>query len=130
MSEQTTPDPVNEALAAMINKTLDGVDSVTLFLQAEIPDVVEQLLMWVFVKNLVIGAVLVGAGIFLWIRISAFQKGKEDSWGDDDQVFMTAIRWIGFGLLAGFGVFGSLITAIYVLVAPKVYLLEYLRHLL
>jgi len=42
---------LNEALATLINTALSGVDTSVAFLQAELPDVIVQLLMWHGVKS-------------------------------------------------------------------------------
>ena len=46
---------LDEALATLINTALAGIDSSVEFLQAEIPDIVVQLLMWHGVKRPCVG---------------------------------------------------------------------------
>lgn len=64
---------LDEALATLITKALEGVDTSVGFLQAELPDVVTQLLMWHGVRS---GAVAVLSLILLLIPLFMFKLYK------------------------------------------------------
>ena len=70
--EEATPGALEQAMADILNKAMDGVDNATIFLQAELPEVVEQLLYWMFAKNFVIGALFIGLVWFIWSRMDGY----------------------------------------------------------
>lgn len=60
------------ALAEMLGKANSGIDAGASFLQAQLPDVIQQLLVWNFTKSLIIGAACSVAaiiGLILAVRL-------------------------------------------------------------
>jgi len=127
--EKTTPDPLNEALAALIDKTIDGADTAINFLSAELPEVIEQLLMWHFSKNLFLATVFIGAAWFFWGKVTAY-LGDGEHHGSDEEFFLTFFKWVLSGIFIACGILIFLVDALFIFIAPKVYLLEYMRGLL
>jgi hypothetical protein len=60
---------LQQALAALLNKTVAGVEAGTAFLQAEIPEVIQQLLMWKAVSSMLIFALTAMAFIFCIVKL-------------------------------------------------------------
>lgn len=120
------------AVVALIEKSLAAVDTTTTFLVAEIPDVVQQLLMWHMVKS----AVYMLVGIALLVAISAYwvawyRAAKRDSEGfESSGAFIGGIvGTVGSALLLPASVIYMDITWLQIWIAPKVWLIEYAARL-
>ena len=121
---------LQKALGELLNKANDGIDAASGFLAAELPDVIQQLLMWHGASNLLYCIIGVVALIFtIKLDISLYKKVKEN--GDSD------------ALVIGYFMLGSIVRVILYLIifnyinitwlqiwiAPKVWLLEYAAKL-
>lgn len=143
---------LDEALAQLINTALNGLDSSVGFLQAELPDVISQLLIWHGARSgvfFVLGVIL----MFVWVPIALRivkgfkpypqEKDKERSRGDHISEFMVVdhgysgkavtVPGIICCIAGGFISFISFLISTNLLnlewlqiwIAPKVWLLEY-----
>lgn len=146
---------LQQALTAILNKTMSGVDAGVNFLSAEIPDVIHQLLMWEMAQA--------GIGLFLILlvftaSVFATKKGLKvlarynegtdlylNNHGNDDEKRGKAIRAeadrkmplaiISFIICAISSVLlvivgtSSLMTLVKIWIAPKIYLIEYAASL-
>ena len=156
----TAPNPLDEALARLINRSVDAAESVaggisqatgdaTAFLVAEIPDVIQQLLVWHAIESLVwflSGLLLLASPWLVYWRWGGRGEptGETDYKGEamyretlthyrDGTVHFDAV----FGLvlagavttLVGLLLILSNLDWLKILVAPKLYLLEYARVL-
>lgn len=123
---------LNQALAALIEQATTGIDASVGFLQAEIPDVVAQLLMWHGVKS----AVFAGLGaailvVYVVAELKAFKWAR--GWATDESDWL-----IGYGMLGTavrlptivFGIALLNLTWLQIWIAPKVWLIEYAAKLL
>jgi len=134
-----------QVLADMLERALSGVDAAVEFSQAQIPDVVEQLLMWHAVKSGAIGLIGISAmalSVALALLIINAKPGKVisdngrfgrkeheptifyDRDGDSNgmqAVAMVLILPFAGGFLASW----ELMTLAQIIIAPKFYLLEY-----
>lgn len=127
-------DPLKAALVEIIQKCLNGIDKGVDFLNAQLPDVIEQLLMWKMWESIAINLiVLIFAFLIpLVLVIRNFKKGFAELTNDE-------ISSCGFLLLVG-GVWmflGSIILLcvansiwLQILIAPKIYLIEYVAELI
>jgi len=117
-----------EILAQMLQRVLDGVDTVSEFAAQEVPIVVEQLLMWHMVESLMLcfGALLLLIGWSLITRKfyygeNAWAKISYDSFDEDGVmahvVFTVVVGYIFIILLD--------VDWLKIWIAPKLYLLEY-----
>lgn len=134
---------MQNALAELISKTVDSAEAVVAFGQQEIPVVIEQLLMWKFAEavlySVVPATVIIIFCMSWYLSKRKCEKTQKDTalyeWEDYREA--ANVDWDnGFPLF--YSVFGaavsaflalmlveSLKTALYISVAPKVYLLEY-----
>lgn len=135
---------MEEKLIEFMDKALEGVDAGVDFVNAQLPDYIEQLLMWYAVKSGIVFAIgiagLVGLAV-LWVKRSGVQAVPGEP-GDTLQRY----RWTmthdddgdphPLGLI--FSVFWSMIFLIIVLanldwlkiwIAPKVWLVEYVSRM-
>lgn len=117
-----------EVLAQLVQRALDGVDAAVEFSQQQVPEVVEQLLMWHAIESVIWGAI--GLAMFavypaIFKVLKRVAKKEDEIRGD----------FLGAAILGGLGSFfylvvailfaGRLITAFKIWLAPKLYLLEY-----
>lgn len=138
---------LQSALAKIIEKAVAGMDSSIAFMQAETPEIVEQLLAWYAVKGLMLsflGTIMISVGIFvaikamkskpevsdnfkdtfLWTR-GRYQWNKDEAIANEGAAMLIATfvsLSIFFGIL--FLCF-NLMEPIQILIAPKVWLIEY-----
>lgn len=123
---------INEAVALLIEKAISGIDASVSFLQAEIPDVVHQLLLWHLVSNAVtcfIGvALLVGSVFWLnyqwkyWNTPVKYHGRSVERWEGSSGSFIANVL-ILLPITGGLGLLN--LTWLQILIAPKVYLIEY-----
>lgn len=137
---------LQQALAAMLNKTVSGVEAGAAFLQSEIPDVIQQLLMWKLASSvfeffvwLIVSVLIftflkskwVGRGEVADAKYSSYSETfTHDSTGSvGGQVVPTAFVLFIASMSCFFGMWFSLSTAIQIWLAPKIYLIEYAASL-
>lgn len=116
-------DQLQKALLALLNQTANGANDAVLFMQKELPDIIRQLLLWNAVKS----------GIFFLIWATAFGFGvkwwryiyKSEDVGGEEAVplYVALVIWF---LMAAIGIAFSM-DWLQILLAPKVYLLEYAK---
>ena len=156
-SNTTAPNPLDEALTRLINRSIDAAESVAggiseasgdaaAFLAAEIPDVIQQLLVWHAIESLIWflpGLLLIAAPWFVYWKWGGRGKPAEPKYGEAryEETFTHGYdgRVSGMGplmlggvvtTLAGLALILGNLEWLKILVAPKLYLLEYARVLL
>lgn len=132
---------LENAVVTLINKSVEGVESSINFLQAEIPEVVYQLLMWNAVSSLVTGVIslIVTLLWFYWGIYTPFkiiQKGRKEkiktmfTYSDGDLKGNLGHLIFNIFVVIPFLVTTSnLMEALKIWIAPKVWLLEYAASL-
>jgi len=128
---------LQDALAGIITKAVEGIDTATSFLQSEIPDVIVQLLHWNFAVSLIwfifVPLLIVCAAILFCIVIK-----RMSSMGPNNNVFEadTPLPFFGCLIAGAFFVvtFGTTIGKmnldwLQIWIAPKVWLIEYAAQL-
>ncbi len=126
---------LQQALAAILNKTMAGVEAGASFLQAELPDVIQKLLMWKLVEASMITFAALSVIVFYALFVRAYCKAEE---GGALKDYHNIPTFGGFaGLLGGsiacvaaiVGLVQYPLAAAQILVAPKIYLIEYAASL-
>ena len=135
---------LQQALTEILTKTVDGIDSGVEFMHAELPDVIEQLLMWYAVKGVIcflFGLLLILAWVatFNYILKRRPQDGGEnflwERWShkDENELKIEAQLFIVIsGILAA--IFSmvyipEIMTTIKIWIAPKIWIIEYTARL-
>lgn len=154
----TAPNPLDEALTRLINRSIDAAEEVAGgitnatgtaldFLATEIPDVVQQLLIWHAIESFIwffLGTLILAVPWFVYWKWGGRGEPTEPMYGEaryketlthfrDGTVHFDAV----FGLVLAGAVttlVGLVVTLdnlewLQILVAPKLYLLEYARVL-
>lgn len=145
---------LQQALASILGKTMQGVEAGVSFLSTEIPDVIHQLLVWkmaqssVYLSLYIIAAVV---GIFLICKsyktVFEYQRGSNLYYGNRGELEEEGRRLMAeygskmpfsmIGCAAGFmsiifllvGGVAEMSTVIQIWLAPKIYLIEYAASL-
>lgn len=118
-------DDLQKALAEILNKTTQGVEAGVGFLQRELPDVIQQLLIWHGVRSGVIFGVLVlGLIISIWLLVKGVMWSNDNDWDAGPLGVLPLIP-------AGMCLAGALANLewLQILLAPKIFLIEYAASL-
>ncbi|MCP4985820.1 MAG: hypothetical protein GY928_07070 [Colwellia sp.] len=120
MNNKVENNNVENAVVEIINKAIQGIDSTTDFLLSEIPEVIQQLLMWHFAKSLVLCVLFFSLSIV--VAIYLFKALKESA--NSELIFIL------FCFLAIFVPVTLLNNSwLMIWIAPKVWLIEYAANL-
>jgi len=126
---------LQQALASILNKTVTGVEAGVAFLSAEVPEVIQQLLYWKLAQAALV-MVLAAAFLITFYRkgkvIMAAEKGSfwQESYGG--ATGPAVMFWMVGTVLGAFSTVGFIASAfrvLQILVAPKIYLIEYAASL-
>lgn len=129
----------NKILVELLQKAVGGIDAAVSFSQAQIPDVVHQLLIWSSVSSAMfqfLGALMVAGSFFALLHIAKCRK-RGDEWTIYEGE--RSISSIAFELcrpvilsMSVLGVFIIMINFdwLKIWLAPKLYLLEYAASLI
>ena len=117
---------LQQALLMILNQTVDAVKAGTTFLMAQLPDVIQQLLIWKAVESGIwfgLGVLTTGLAVYGWVKVRKFWLG--------DSIDMCAMLVITSLILstAGLCTLFHNLTWLQILVAPKIYLIEYAASL-
>lgn len=118
---------LQNAVATILERAISGIDSSVEFMQAELPEVIEQLLMWYGIKSSIIALVgLLLLFVMVKFDISMFKRIRSDKSNDSFEIVMM------------YGVIGTLCRVAYLVpylminldwlqiwIAPKIWLMEY-----
>ena len=119
---------LSKAVADLILTTISTADEAKIFILSEMPEVVSQLLLWGALQSLLIFcAFLIPLAAVLYVFYRAYKDStlpnKKMTEGTIVCLIVCALFAIGFSSLAL-----SNLEWLQILVAPKVYLLEYIRE--
>ena len=126
---------LQKALSDLINKGISGIDATKDFLVSELPDVIQQLLIWHGVRNLimcVIGLSILITGSILFYKVLIKKYGKA-MWKEFDNG-MEPLGIFIYALLTLPVLIPSCILInlewLQIWIAPKVWLIEYAGKLI
>jgi hypothetical protein len=122
----STDELKNQALQIAINSFLEAKS----FVLSQAPDVVQQLLLWNIWLRV---SLLIGFTVFLVVGTLTFNKLNKKLFEIDDDGFLPFVHTILFlgatvGILTS-SIFKIIPELIQLIVAPKIWLLEYAAHL-
>ncbi|TFL14185.1 hypothetical protein CSC67_08515 [Pusillimonas caeni] len=115
------------ALADLIGKANSGIDAGTTFLQAQLPDVIQQLLIWKAAMSSLLFLLSVAGFIGVTVAIVRVWRNA-DFWNGDD---MPPSALVAFFLCVLYA-FPALVWSLdwlQIWLAPKIYLIEYAASL-
>ena len=116
---------LQKALAALLAKTTSAAEAGASFLQAELPEVIQQLLMWKAVESGVhFLLAAIATGLLVWGAKRFWQWCRAEDSYMESLVMLPAIAASVFAVIAM-----SSLDWLQILIAPKVYLIEYAASL-
>lgn len=123
---------LQESLAVLIEKSVQGVEAGAAFLSAELPDVVRQLLVWkASVSALSMVACIALCWVIYKINAAQFRYWKKEfskpysDWSDHPELIMNILQVLL--LIPVMTLFST--DWLQILIAPKIYLIEYVASL-
>lgn len=129
-----------KVLSDLLSRAVNGVDTAVSFSQAQIPEVIHQLLMWKIVSNILLqllGFLTVAVTIALW-RFAKKERKEGAAWTKFRQD--SSITSIPYDLLSSAAMLLPLSVGIFMVIAgfewlkiwiaPKLFLLEYAASLI
>lgn len=125
---------LQNALAELLGKTIDGIDSGVAFMQSELPDVIQQLLTWYAVKSAAYMIFAIAISV-LWVKAEFYlnRKIRDDSGEiiDIDSYFIVYLVGGSIFRVVLFVVTLVMfnITWLQIWIAPKIWLIEYAANL-
>ena len=114
---------LQNALAEILGKTLNGIDAASSFVVAELPDVIQQLLMWYAIKGFLLFAVGITL-IPMYYKFCRWAYVKSENNPDSIPVFLV-FSCIPFGAT----LFLFNLDWLQIIIAPKIWLIEYASEL-
>lgn len=123
---------LQQALASILGKTMQGVEAGVSFLSTEIPDVIHQLLLFKLVWSAIIAVILATTCFFLISKGWKVSKKANEEVNSSNKGF----PWFVYGtvcvlpsVIMFFVILVSLKNVIQIWLAPKIYLIEYAASL-
>jgi hypothetical protein len=119
----------NKVLAELLQKASSGIDAAVSFSQAQIPDVVHQLLVWNAVTSALfqVFAVAVIVGYLLTVKKAAEVAGSYSAFDVVASIYIAAGGATAFSMFVGFWLNFDWLK---IWLAPKLYLIEYAASLM
>lgn len=120
---------LQKALAELLGKANDGIDTAGEFLASELPEVIQQLLMWHGIKSFV--ELIFGIFLILMILVYAKVAPEHIDKIEDSEVSALAIVLSIIVCIAAFilSLFKMNLEWLQIWIAPKVWLIEYAAKL-
>jgi len=120
----------NKILADLLQKASNGIDAAVSFSQAQIPDVVHQLLVWNFAVSIIsslAGVFLFVAAQYLALRVFKYlrKEWEGDYFSEHPEAIFLFMLWLITLIPLGW----LNLTWLKIWLAPKLYLIEYAAHL-
>lgn len=114
------------ALAEMLGKANSGIDAGASFLQAQLPDVIQQLLAWKATQSVLWFSLPIIA-LVVFVNLAGWICRKSEPMDRDEKAFVAWITLIPVTILAVIA--GCNMDWLQILIAPKIYLIEYAASL-
>lgn len=139
MSEQ-----LQNALVDLLTKATSGTDTATAFLSAELPEVVQQLLVWKLAEHsakLVFALVSLLCALLFFIRFAReYQRGAPTGEGNffhdgttyspvTTQGIIGSVLFAILAIPAVLSLCSNVLTVLQIWLAPKIFLIEYVAYL-
>ncbi len=123
---KSVSEQLQTTLIDLIHATVDGAKAAKDFVAGQIPDVIHQLLMWKMTESLIIFVTLIGLTIVNFVVAKKFWNWmmKEDDLGGSPLLMISAFIQVFLFL----GIMCHM-DWLQIIIAPKLYLIEYLAHL-
>ncbi len=119
----------SELLVKMIDVTVQSMSDVVEFGKQQIPEVIHQLLMWNALQASIWVIFAIVFSIFVCKVVNRTKPGFND-WERGFGTFVQVLGWLVAIFVGGSIFMMNLLEAAYILIAPKVWLIEYAAELI
>ncbi len=118
-----------DLLVKMIDVTVQSVSDVVEFGKQQIPEVIHQLLMWKAFEAIIWVVIAIVFSVFLCTYVNRVKpRLNEAEYGFG--TFVQMFGWLVAIIVGGVVFINNLMAAAYILIAPKVWLIEYAAQVL
>ncbi len=125
---------LQEAIAKLINESIQIFDKTGEFLDKQIPDVVEQLLLWHCIESFIIffsWELIFLFGFHLYFKHKCRLFHEKDITFNNEELYSIVCMVVGaFMVFVGFIVVSTHLEWLQILVAPKMFLIDYATEIL
>lgn len=119
----------SELLVKMIDVTVQSMSDVVEFGKQQIPEVIHQLLMWNALKASIWVVVAIVFSVFICTVVNRAKSGLNES-ESGLGTFVQIVGWLIAMIVGGTMFMVNLLQAAYIMIAPKVWLIEYAAELI
>lgn len=125
-------DQASKILVDLLQKASNGIDSAVSFSQAQIPDVVHQLLVWNFVSSMLFQFfILLAIAGYAFAAYKFVKISSSTNLGDGTLIVSAISLMVGACFAVGLSVaFFSYFDWLKIWIAPKLYLIDYAASLI
>lgn len=123
---------LQDALATMITKSIQGVDSAVMFFGKELPEVIQQVLLWEFCKHSLLAVILFCIPVAFFVILSKWiKKGlPKDHYGNTGEEYHAYCAFGGVLSVIAFAfAINQVLDVVKIVVAPKLYLIQYVAEM-
>ena len=122
----------DEQLAEILKKGLEAAEKTGSFVVEQAPDLIQQLIVWKTCEYILL--ILISVGLILSIK--KWYNSAIKRYGDFDD-FIDSVEFVGFSIYSiivipifGIALFYSFFNLVQILLAPKIWLIEYATNLI
>lgn len=122
----------DEQLAEILKKGLEAAEKKGNFVVEQAPDLIQQLIVWKTCEYILL--ILISVGLILSIK--KWYNSAIKRYGDFDD-FIDSVEFVGFSIYSiivipifGIALFHSFFNLVQILLAPKIWLIEYATNLI
>ena len=119
----------DEQLAEILKKGLEAAEKTGSFVVEQAPDLIQQLIVWKTCEYILL--ILISVGLILSIK--KWYNSAIKRYGD----FIDSVEFVGFSIYSiivipifGIALFHSFFNLVQILLAPKIWLIEYITNLI
>lgn len=118
----------NKILVDLLQKASNGIDTAVSFSQAQLPDIIQQLMVW---RAAAYGLRIFTMLLFFIACVFLFKKSLKwhESYDKEHLGFFGIVFTVLIGLFLVFGILENIGNALQLWLAPKVWLIEYASEL-
>lgn len=122
----------DQQLAEILKKGLEAAEKTGNFVVEQAPDLIQQLIVWKTCEYifLILISIAFLFSIYKWYKSAMKRYDDLDNFIDEPEVLVFSIYSIAVILIFGIALFQSFFNLIQILLAPKIWLIEYAANLI
>ena len=122
----------DQQLAEILKKGLEAAEKTGKFVVEQAPDLIQQLIVWKTCEYifLILISIAFMFSVYKWYKSAMKRYGDFDDFCDKIEFFIYCIYAIAVIVIFGIALFTSFFNLIQILLAPKIWLIEYATNLI